>query len=155
MAASHEVQRGNTLTSTPEIAVRSEAVATDPGRQMAETSSLAPASPVARDSPSDGLDAEGIRRYRIALAVEARRFKRYPPRALIEDIGGTVEVRVELAAAGQSPRVMLTHSSGHELLDDAALDMVRKAVPRTVVPEALRRQAFAVNLPVVFDLANE
>jgi protein TonB len=113
----------------------------------------------ARQSPATvaggaGIDAEGVRQYRVALAVEARRFRRYPARALADELSGTVEVRVAVAAGGQAQEVALAHSSGHEALDDAALEMMRKAAPRTAVPEPLRQRAFSINLPVVFDVAD-
>lgn len=106
-------------------------------------------------SGASGLDADGVRQYRVALAREARRYKRYPARAIEASIGGTVEIRIAIAAGGWSEDVRLAHSSGDESLDDAALDMIRKAAQRTAVPEPLRNRAFAVSLPVVFDLASE
>lgn len=103
----------------------------------------------------DGLDADGVRQYRLALATQARRYKRYPARALEANIGGTVEIRLAVATGGLPQDVQLARSSGNDLLDDAALDMIRKAAPRTTVPELLRSRAFVVSLPVVFDLASE
>ncbi|MDO8931646.1 MAG: TonB family protein [Rhodocyclaceae bacterium] len=103
----------------------------------------------------DGLDADAVRQYRLALAVQARRFKRYPPQALEAGIGGTVEIRVAVAADGQAGDVALARSSGQDLLDAAAFDMMQKAAPRASVPELLRGRAFAVSLPVVFDPAGE
>lgn len=111
--------------------------------------------PAAGADAGAGVDADGVRQYRVALAVEARRFKRYPARALADDLGGTVEIRVAVAAGGRTQEVALSHSSGHEALDDAALDMMRKAAPRTAVPELLRQRAFSVSLPVVFDAADD
>mgnify|MGYP003508428869 CR=1 FL=1 len=100
------------------------------------------------------IHADGLRQYRLALAREARRFKRYPEQALQAGIGGTAEVRVELEG-GALPVTRLARSSGHEALDAAALDMMRRAAPRTTVPELLRGQTFAVSLPVVFDLEGD
>jgi protein TonB len=141
-------QQDNTPASTTESPLRSES----------QTALAAPGSPqqaVAGTALSQGLDADGVRQYRIALATEARRFKHYPTRALADEIGGTVEVRVAVAAGGQPQEVALVRSSGHGLLDEAALEMMRKAAPRTVVPELLRRRPFVINLPVVFDVASE
>lgn len=98
----------------------------------------------------EGTDADGLRQYRLALAREARRFKRYPERALLAGIGGTAEVRVE-QAAGALPVARLAHSSGDEALDAAALNMMREATPRTLIPEPLRGRSFSVSLPVIFD----
>ena len=58
-----------------------------------------------------GADADGLRQYRLALAREARRYKRYPQRALLAGIGGTVEVRIE-HVAGAVPVARLARSSG-------------------------------------------
>ncbi|RLJ67521.1 TonB family protein [Sulfurisoma sediminicola] len=102
----------------------------------------------------EGADADGLRQYRLALAREARRFKRYPERALLAGIGGTAEVRVE-QAAGAFPVARLARSSGDEALDAAALDMMREAAPRTTIPEPLRGRSFAVSLPVIFDASAE
>ncbi len=103
----------------------------------------------AAPAPRDG-SAEGLRQYRLALAFEARRHKRYPPRALDAGIGGTVEVRVEVAE-GRAAEVTLARPSGDASLDAAALEMMRKAAPRAAVPESLQRRSFAVVLPIVFD----
>ncbi|HZV55530.1 MAG TPA: TonB family protein [Rhodocyclaceae bacterium] len=90
--------------------------------------------------------------YRLALAREARRHKRYPVQAIDAGWGGTAEVRVAVRADGVAQSAALEKSSGHAVLDDAALDMLRHALTATPVPPALRGQAFAVNLPVVFEL---
>ncbi len=47
---------------------------------------------------------------------------------------------------------LVTASSGHEILDNQALDMVHKAKPLTPIPAALRGREFAVDIPVIFDL---
>ncbi len=141
--------QNSTPTSTAEMSLRSgsAASATEGGAAAVATG--------AGLRSGEGVDAEGVRQYRLALAVAARRFRRYPVRALEEELGGTVEVLVAVAAGGQPQEISLARSSGHDSLDNAALDMMRQAVPRTAVPERLRRRAFVVNLPVVFDLANE
>ena len=129
--------------STTDVLPRSENL---PARvATAAAAAVAPA--------ADG-SAEGMRQYRLALAVEARRFKRYPPRALDAGIGGTAEIRIEIAD-GRMREVALARPSGDASLDAAALEMMRKAAPRTAVPETLRGREFVVSLPIVFDPAGE
>lgn len=99
-----------------------------------------------------GADPDGLRQYRLALAREARQFRRYPERARLAGIGGTAEVRIEHGAGIPAPVARLERSSGNEALDSAALDMMRLAAPRAAVPELLRGRTFAVSMPVVFDL---
>lgn len=146
-ASATKVTEASTIAAAPVstagAAPRSEAPAT----AMAATA-LSPSAPPA----SNGVDADGLRSYRLALAREARRHKRYPSQAIDAGWGGTAEVRVSVPAVGAVQVAELTKSSGHPLLDEAALEMLRQAAPATPVPAALRGRAFAVNLPVVFEL---
>lgn len=102
-----------------------------------------------------GVDANGLRQYRLRLAAAARRFKLYPPQAQENGWSGTAEVRVAIAANGVPQPPQLLRSSGHQLLDAVALDMLGNAALRTAVPASLRGQSFSVPLPVVFDLNDE
>lgn len=120
-----------------------------------ETLSSAGSATVTPPSSEDGLDADGLRQYRLSLAVASRRFKHYPPQALELAWSGTAEVRIAIAASGVPQPVQLLSSSGHELLDAAALEMIGKAALHTTVPASLRGRTFSVPLPVVFDLAAE
>lgn len=127
---------------------------------LASPSGLAVATPadagaMAGALAGDGLDADGLRGYRVALAREAKRFKRYPARALEAGQAGTTELRVTLGRVGMVEDIRIAKSSGHELLDQAALAMMRQAATRAPVPETLRGRLFAVTLPVIFDLRDD
>lgn len=100
---------------------------------------------------SPGLDADGLRSYRLALAREARRHKRYPPRAIEAGWQGTAELRVSVTAGGATA-VQLAKPSGHPALDEAALEMLRLALPATPIPAPLQAREFSVDLPIVFEL---
>lgn len=106
---------------------------------------------VERSAPS-GADADGIRQFRLALAGEARRFRRYPERARREGLSGTAEVRIAVDSGGGTRTAALSRSSGYATLDEVALEMLRKAALRAELPAALRGQSFAVLLPVVFEV---
>lgn len=97
-----------------------------------------------------GLDAAGVRQFRLSLASEARRFRRYPEAARQAGLSGTAEVRISVAPGGWVRHADLSRSSGHALLDAAALEMLQQAAMRAVLPESLREPGFAVLLPVVF-----
>jgi len=121
------------------------------GGESTQRATLTPAT-VALATPVEtrGPDAAGLRQYRLALAGEARRFRRYPDTARREGITGTAEVRVTVAATGMARQAELARSSGHAALDAAALEMLRQAAARALLPESLRGQDFVVLLPVVF-----
>lgn len=99
-----------------------------------------------------GPDQAGLRQFRLSLAGEARRYRRYPESARQAGLAGTSEVRVAVEAGGGARHADLARSSGHAILDQAALDMLRQAAARAVLPDSLRGQSFAVLLPVVFEV---
>jgi protein TonB len=102
-------------------------------------------------APAAGLSADGLRRYRVELATQSRRFKRYPAQALAAGWAGTVEVFLAVDSSGQTV-VTLNKSSGYEALDRAAQIMIQSGAQHTPVPDVLRGKAFSVVLPVVFDI---
>lgn len=114
--------------------------------------SVGPATVAIASQPSatSGPDANGLRQYRMALASEARRWRRYPEAARRGELTGTAEVRVAIEAGGAARRAELSRSSGHAALDDAALEMLQMAVARAELPPSLNGLNFAVLLPVVF-----
>lgn len=99
-----------------------------------------------------GPDAAGLRQYRLALAAEAHRFRRYPEAARREGLAGTAEVRVTVAAVGAQRHAELARSSGHAALDAAALEMLQRAAAQARLPASLEGNSFAVLLPVVFEV---
>jgi len=122
--------------------------------ENADPISISTAAAPARSDPAAGadLDAEGLRGYRVALAREMRRHKRYPVRAIAAGWSGTAAFRVAVSENGAAQVDRLTRSSGHDVLDDAAAQMLQLAAPATPLPAALRGRAFAIDLPVVFEL---
>lgn len=157
-----------TLRSVPSVATSAPrpAVAAPPAPSLrtADVASRRPEAP-AQESPDpvpapamaaptgkDGPDAAGLRQYRLALAGEARRFRRYPEEARRAGIAGTAEVRLTVAAAGVPRHVELAKSSGHAALDAAALEMLDRAAEHARLPALLQGRSFAVLLPVVFEV---
>lgn len=98
------------------------------------------------------VSADGLRRYRLALAREAGRYKRYPERAIEAGWSGTAELRVKVMPGQSLPVAELTKSSGHAVLDEAALEMLKRAMPTTPIPASLQARVFSVELPIVFEL---
>ena len=120
--------------------------------QTTETPSLPPSRVEDGAKISEGIDANGLREYRLSLAVATREHKFYPPQALVNGWSGTAEVGLTVSAIGASQPVRLLRSSGHDALDAAAVDMIAKAAQQTALPASLRGQTFTVPLPVVFDI---
>ena len=98
---------------------------------------------------------ESKKSYLFAIAAEARRFKKYPARAIAAGWTGTAEITIDVAAGGNVKAPMLHKSSGYEDIDNAALSLVGIALKRTPVPQSLRTRAFNMVLPVSFNIHDE
>lgn len=147
--------------SLPSVAVAPATVTVpdvpaNPGRPVpSKTTISAGAAATASKAPAPVLSPDGLSRYRLALAAQARRFKRYPTQAKALGWVGTSDIRIEVGSDSSVRAVTLARSSGHDALDQAALAMVDAGARRTRLPDSLRGREFSVNLPVVFNLEDE
>jgi protein TonB len=100
----------------------------------------------------ESVSPDDLRQYRVALAIAARRFKRYPPLARERGWEGRVEVAVSMSSSLPVPKMSLVRSSGHALLDEQAVSMVERASAATALPDGLRGRGFRVLLPIEFSM---
>ncbi len=75
----------------------------------------------------------------------------YPLAARRQGLSGRVELEVLLDPGGRVRAVTLVTSSAHGLLDEAAIEAVRR-VPSVPMPDHLPRRTLRVRLPVIFEL---
>jgi protein TonB len=99
-------------------------------------------------------DPAALAAYGRNLAGAVARHQRYPRLAQIRQWQGTTLLQLELAAEGQLQSVRVLSSSGHEILDQQAIDMVRAATPLPPLPASLAGRSLTVDVPVVFRLAS-
>ncbi|MGC2520094.1 MAG: TonB family protein [Burkholderiales bacterium] len=125
----------------------------------AQTAGAAPSVPEAQVPATPGetaarpaADAGTLDQYRLALIDAAGRYKRYPVQAMENGWQGRVEIRLVIGVNGMIRTAGVKTSSGYRILDDQAMDMVKKAKPLTQIPSALRGREFTVDIPVIFDL---
>lgn len=77
--------------------------------------------------------------------------KKYPQIAIRRNWQGRVTVSARISM-GKLIDIVLIDSSGHKVLDEEALEMVRKAVNVLPVKDSLARKSFTVVVPVDFKL---
>ena len=147
-AASDDVKVGAGEASTPGGAVTSGAPA-----RAGQSGGGASAAPLASAGPGPDR-GEAPAEFGPYLA----RFRRliqehvvYPLAARRQGLSGRVELEVLLDPAGRVRAVTLVTSSAHGLLDEAAIEAVRR-VPSVPMPEHLPRRTLRVRLPVIFEL---
>jgi protein TonB len=112
-----------------------------------------PATDTAAKSGND-LDAGTLDQYRLALIVATSRYKRYPAIAMEKGWQGKVEVRMVIGANGSIASASIKSGSGHEVLDNQALDMLKKGNTTVPIPASLRGREFSIEIPVIFNLEN-
>lgn len=112
----------------------------------------APATPVqearVEPAPERGL----VNSYEKSLSDLIRRHEKYPDRARRQGWQGTAVVGLSLSADGKVTDISIIESSGRNILDEAALTMVRRASPLPRAPEGLRGKQRTVRVPIVFKL---
>ena len=101
---------------------------------------------------SASADEGSIQQFRQNILIATRRYKRYPAQAMEKGWQGRVVIHLVIGSNGLTQSFTIKSSSGFQMLDDTALDMVKKGRPLVQVPVALRGQQFEVDVPVVFDL---
>lgn len=160
-----EQSKPTSVPQTPVVSAEKALMPTPMPASPARTAApLVPARPTApgavaailiSEATASGTVLDGLRGYRLAVASQARRFKRYPAQAMAAGWAGSTEIRLEVASDGQPRDATVTRSSGHQPLDRAAQAMIDAGAQRASVPESLRGKAFAVVLPVVFNLQDD
>ena len=110
----------------------------------------APVSPARQVQPS--LDTVALKAFGEVLARAIGKRKDYPRLARIRNWQGTTELKLQIGPDGKLQDVHVGHSSGFEVLDAAAVQMVHNAAPLPDVPEALRGRELTMTVPVVFKL---
>ncbi|MEX2223791.1 MAG: energy transducer TonB [Candidatus Rokuibacteriota bacterium] len=114
----------------------------------------APGSPLALATPGTGGSGAPPAEYGPYL----RRFRQrvqesliYPLAARRQGLGGTVELHVWLEATGRVRDVQVARSSSHHVLDDAAVETIRRLGP-IPFPESLPRRPLLIRIPLVYEL---
>ena len=90
--------------------------------------------------------------YSSLLANAIAKFKQYPKIAQMRGWQGTVIADLEIDSKGSVISVKIKKSSSYEVLDNEALEMIKKASPFPPPPDNLRGKNFNVLVPISFKL---
>ncbi len=97
-------------------------------------------------------DAADLASYARLLAELLARQRQYPRLAALRGWEGEVQLRVQVARKGAIVAVQVLRSSGFEVLDRHALQMVQQAAPLPPLPEPLLEREFHIVVPVHYKL---
>lgn len=90
-------------------------------------------------------------RFQRLLLAHIERYQRYPNAARRDGLQGTVLVAFAMRRDGSVVKVGVKSSSGRQILDQEAIETVRRAQPLPSIPADMPEQ-LTVLLPVAFDL---
>jgi TonB family protein len=114
--------------------------------------STSSASGTAAASPSTATAADARRRYLAALGARLAQHRVYPAAAQRRGLEGQVMVALRIGRDGSVQSLAVHRSSGEMLLDEGALETVRRASPLPPLPENLPESTLDVELPLFFRL---
>jgi len=143
------------VQKSPEVTPPPPAViAAAPKAEAPPPAFVAPVAPPEPPKPTvNQADVDNAKnQYGNLLSREVAKHKQYPKIAQMRGWQGDVELDLQIDGSGNLVSSKVRTSSGFEALDKQALEMVKKAAPFPLPPEALRAKTFNVIIPVSFKL---
>lgn len=147
-----------TALPTPATATFTTAMRVTPLHDDAlPSTSFIPSTPIGADavagSPATAeAAADARRRYLAALGARLAQHRVYPAAAQRRGLEGQVMVALRIGRDGSVQSLAVHRSSGETLLDEGALETVRRAAPLPPLPENLPESTLDVELPLFFRL---
>jgi periplasmic protein TonB len=108
--------------------------------------------PVAPVAGLQTVDAGALERYIHTLSELFSRKQRYPRLAEARGWEGDVQLRLHVAGKGTRVTVEVLHSSGFQVLDQHALQLVQDTIPLPVPPAVLQGGEFQITVPIHYKL---
>lgn len=110
-----------------------------------------PEPPKKIEPSQDDINA-ALGQYSSTLGRAIAKHKSYPKIAQMRGWQGDCLLDLKLDGNGNVLSARVKQTSGHEVLDNQALEMARKASPFPAPPDALRDRSFNITVPVSFKL---
>lgn len=111
-----------------------------------------PPEPPKKIEPNEDDINAALGQYSGTLGRAIAKHKSYPKIAQMRGWQGVCLLDLKLDSSGNVTSASVKESSGHEVLDNQALEMARKAAPFPTPPEVLRDRSFNLTVPVSFKL---
>nr|WP_237489211.1 energy transducer TonB [Tsuneonella aeria] len=90
--------------------------------------------------------------YFAQLSAHLNKRKRYPTEAKKARQQGVVTVRFTVHADGSVTGSAIRRSSGHELLDQATLELLQRVAPLPRFPKSMTKPSITLSLPIDYSL---
>lgn len=140
-----EVQQAATVASDANSSVESAAA-------TSSISSSAKNSASASSSTSTWDDSNVWDEYGRNLQRLCERYKQYPAIAVRRNWQGLAKVSVHFSAEGKTLSVTIEKSTGQKVLDEQAMETVKKSLNDLPVPNKFKGKEFRISVPIDFKL---
>ena len=121
--------------------------------QAAAVAAPPPAAAPRTESGSSAAAASGQTLSYIArLQAWLERHKSYPRRARQDRIEGSVLLHFAVGRGGELLAYRIQRSSGHGILDEATIDLIRRAQPLPPMPDDLDKDRLEIVVPILYAL---
>lgn len=141
---------------TPITPVLATPTQTEPAPATPAVATAATAAPVvtapASTAPAAAPDRASAQAYMRLLAAALLQQRNYPGEARKQRLQGVVAVRFTLDRGGHVLAMAIARSSGHALLDQAALEVLQRADPLPAIPPELGKDRLTVTVPIEYSL---
>lgn len=151
------IEKNEPIIEAPPVVHQTEVIAVTPQPDATPANNTVPAPvPVKQEPPAPTVsqaDLDNARsRYGDSLWGAISKHKKYPKIATMRGWQGEAIVELNLDGSGKLKSKKIIQSSGFEVLDKQALEMVEKALPFPSPPDVLRGSNFTITVPVPFKL---
>jgi protein TonB len=126
--------------------------AAEPVRAAPAPAPVAAPAPAASAGPGDPRARKAELDYFSLVSAHLNRRKSYPPEAKRAREEGVVTVRFTVDRDGNVSGAAIRRSSGHDLLDAATLDLLRRVAPLPKMPPTMPRDSVTISLPIEYAL---
>ena len=124
----------------------SEAAAPQKIENATETSNV----PKGQNVGLTRVDRQAIENWQRDIVVHINKKKKFPEKARSARQHGIVTVSFTMNRQGRLVRAVIAKGSGYEALDEAAIDMLKRANPLPAPPDAMVGETFEFAIPVRF-----
>jgi protein TonB len=136
--------------TSPQVRVAQEATAASKAAAPLHTDAPLSTKSAAPDAGTAASAARTVVSWQNAVMLQINRQKRYPSAARTQEMQGVVEVRIVIDRGGQLMATEVGRSSGFALLDQEALEILKRASPLPPLPVAVQGETLHLTIPIRF-----
>jgi periplasmic protein TonB len=135
---------------SPQVRVAKEATAASKAAAPRQIEAPLSTKSAAPDAGTTASTQRSIVSWQNSVMLQINRHKRYPSAARAQDMQGVVQVHILIDRGGRLITSEVARSSGFALLDEEALEILKRAAPLPPLPVAMQGETLHLSIPIRF-----